>query len=75
MDEVNKISEDVRAYLSKVDPRTWCRGWFNTDAKFDILHNKTCESFSSWIKKFRDQKILSMLERIKNKLMRICECM
>ncbi|XP_059463443.1 uncharacterized protein LOC132192169 [Corylus avellana] len=70
MDEIKRTSKDAHAYLEKVDPNTWCRGWFNTNVKSGLLHNNTCESFNSWIKKFHDQTILSMLEGIRYKLMR-----
>ncbi|XP_059431509.1 uncharacterized protein LOC132165014 [Corylus avellana] len=70
MDEIKRISKDAHAYLEKIDPNTWCKGWFNTNAKSALLHNNTCESFNSWIKNFRDQTILSMLEWIRCKLMR-----
>ena len=70
MDEIKRISKDAHAYLEKLDPNTWCRGWFNTHAKSGLLHNNTCESFNSWIKKYRDQTILTMLEEIRCKLMR-----
>jgi hypothetical protein len=70
MDEIMRISKDAHAYLEKVDPSTWCRGWFNTNCKSGLLHNSTCESFNSWIKQYRDQTILSILEGIRCKLMR-----
>ncbi|XP_059432949.1 uncharacterized protein LOC132166186 [Corylus avellana] len=70
MDDIKKMSKDAHAYLEKIDPNTWCRGWFNTTCKSGLLHNNTCESFNSWIKKYRDQTILSMLEAIRYKLMR-----
>jgi hypothetical protein len=70
MDEIKRISKDVHAYLEKVNPNTWCRGWFNTNAKYGLLHNNTCESFNSWIKKYSDQTILTTLEKIRCKLMR-----
>jgi hypothetical protein len=70
MDEIKRISKDAHAYLEKVDPSTWYRGWFNTHAKSSLLHSNTCESFNSWIKKYRDQTILTMLEEIRCKLMK-----
>jgi hypothetical protein len=70
MEDIKRMSKDAHAYLDKIDPSTWCRGWFNTHCKFGLLHNNTCEAFNSWIKIFRDQTILSMLEGIRCKLMR-----
>jgi hypothetical protein len=54
MEDIKRISKDAHAYLDKIDPSTWCRGWFNTHCKFGLLHNNTYEAFNSWIKKFRD---------------------
>jgi hypothetical protein len=54
MHEIKRISKGAHAYLEKVDPNTWCQGWFNTNAKYRLLHNNTYESFNSWIKKYRD---------------------
>jgi hypothetical protein len=69
MEDIKRVSKGAHAYLEKIDPFTWCRGWFNTHCKSGLLHNNTCEAFNSWIKKFIDQTILSMLEGIRCKLM------
>jgi hypothetical protein len=50
MEDIKRISKDAHAYLDKIDPSTWCRGWFNTHCKYGLLHNNTCEAFNSWIK-------------------------
>ena len=39
-------------------------------AKSNLLHNNCAECFNSWILDYRQLTILSMLEGIKNKLMR-----
>jgi hypothetical protein len=70
MEELKGLNLPAYEYLSKVDPATWCRGWFNTYAKCDLLHNNLAECFNSWITKFRDKTILVMLEGIKTSLMR-----
>jgi hypothetical protein len=70
MNEIKRVNKDAHAYLENVDPNTWCREWFNINCKSGLLHNNTCESFNSWIKKFYDQTILSMLKGIRCKLMK-----
>jgi hypothetical protein len=70
MDELKGLNPKAHEYLEKVDPRTWCRGWFNTSTKCDLLHNNLVECFNSWILKFRDKTILTMLEGIRGNLMR-----
>jgi hypothetical protein len=39
-------------------------------SKSDLIHNNCAECFNSWILKYRDLIILTMLEGIKNKLVR-----
>jgi len=70
MEELKGLNPKAHEYLEKVDPRTWCRGWFNTSTKCDLLHNNLAECFNSWILKFRDKTILTMLEGIRGNLMR-----
>jgi hypothetical protein len=70
MGVIKSVSEPAYTYLSKITPSTWCRGWFNTMSKFDLVHNNCAECFNSWILKYLDLTILSMLEGLKNKLMR-----
>jgi hypothetical protein len=71
MEDIKGINVKTHEYLAKVDPRTWCRGWFNTNAKCDLLHNNLSECFNSWITKFRDKTILIVLEGIRGSLMRM----
>ncbi|XP_062164888.1 uncharacterized protein LOC133871456 [Alnus glutinosa] len=70
MEELKGLNLPAYEYLSKVDLATWCKGWFNTYAKCDLLHNNLAECFNSWITKFRDKTILVMLEGIRTSLMR-----
>jgi hypothetical protein len=70
MEEMKSISEPAYTYVSKINPSTWCRGWFNTMCKSDLVHNNCAECFNSWILKYHDLTILSMLEGLRNKLMR-----
>ena len=70
MEEMKKVNEPTYNYLAKIDPSSWCRGWFNTSSKSDLVHNNCAECFNSWILDYRQMTILSMLEGIRNKLMR-----
>jgi hypothetical protein len=70
MKELKGLNLKSHEYLENVDPRTWYRGWFNTSTKCDLLHNNLAECFNSWILKFRDKTILTILEGIRSNLMR-----
>jgi homospermidine synthase len=52
MKDIKRASKDAYAYLEKIDPNTWCRGWFNTHCKSGLLHQHL-RGFQ-----FMDQKIL-----------------
>jgi hypothetical protein len=70
MEKMKKVNESAYNYLTKIDPSSWCWGWFNTRSKSDLVHNKCAECFNSWILDYHQLTILSMLERIRNKLMK-----
>ena len=70
MEEMKKVSEHAYNYLAKIDPNTWCRGWFNTMSKSDLVHNNCTKCFNPWILKYRQLTIVSIFEGIRNKLMR-----
>ena len=64
------MDEKAYEFLSKVDPSTWSRAWFNDYPKFDLLVNNIYECWNSYILKARDKPILTMSEMIRKKLMR-----
>ena len=70
MDELKHVSEDAYNYLSKIDPSSWSRAWFNTFPKYDLLVNNLCECFNAYILNMRDLLIIYMLEMIRKKLMK-----
>jgi hypothetical protein len=70
MEELKQMNQKAYDYLAKVDPRTWCRAYFHTYSKCDLLVNNLCESWNAYILKFRDKPILHMFEGIRKKLMR-----
>ena len=71
MEEIKSVNEPAYNYLTKIHPSTWCWGWFNIMSKSDLVHNNCTECFNLWILKCYDLTILSMLEGIRNKLMRM----
>ncbi|KAH0638863.1 hypothetical protein KY285_035449 [Solanum tuberosum] len=54
--------------------QTWTRALFKTHSRCDMLLNNLCESFNRYILDARDKAIITLLEMIKNKLMkRLCK--
>jgi hypothetical protein len=70
MEELKGISSDAYAYLSDIDPSSWSRAWFSTFPKCDLIVNNLSECFNAWIVKQRDLPIISLLEMLRNKLMK-----
>jgi len=70
MEELKGISLDAYAYLSNIDPSSWLRAWFSTLSKCDLIVNNLSECFNAWIVKQRDLPIISLLEMLRNKLMK-----
>ncbi|XP_019154820.1 PREDICTED: uncharacterized protein LOC109151316 [Ipomoea nil] len=56
-------------WLSERSPRHYCRAFFNTFIKCDMLLNNLCESYNSSILNARDKPILTMLESLRIHLM------
>ena len=48
----------------------WCRPYFRTSVKCDVMDNKMAEAFNEWILEQRHKSILSMLEEIRIMVMR-----
>ena len=50
-------------------PSHWCRAYFNTEVKCDIVDNNLIEAFNGMIVEFRTKNIYSMLEDIRKLVM------
>ncbi|KAL0373574.1 UNVERIFIED_CONTAM: hypothetical protein Sradi_3273100 [Sesamum radiatum] len=61
--------ETAAEWLSKIPSEHWSRVFFPVKTKCDILVNNLCESFNNYILDARDKPIITMLERIRTKLM------
>ncbi|XP_060188323.1 uncharacterized protein LOC132617345 [Lycium barbarum] len=60
-----KIVEDLLYYKE----HTFCKVYFNTETKCDIINNNMAESFNAWILPARHKTIITMLEEIRIKVM------
>ncbi|WMV59143.1 hypothetical protein MTR67_052528 [Solanum verrucosum] len=63
------LSEEAAKDLVKFPPQKWCRTYFDTVCKSQMVDNNFTESFNSWILAPRGKPILKMLEEIRVKIM------
>nr|GLL30108.1 uncharacterized protein LOC109172155 [Ipomoea trifida] len=69
MEELKSCNLKAFEWLSKRDPKHYCRAYFSTFPKSDLLLNNLCESWNSCILSFRDKPIQTMCEKIRLYLM------
>ncbi|CAN1218336.1 hypothetical protein LINPERPRIM_LOCUS1299 [Linum perenne] len=53
----------------KQEPKRFCRAFLSTAAKSDSVESNVCESFNNAITKFRDLRIIKLLEGIRTYIM------
>jgi hypothetical protein len=70
MEAMKKLNPAAHAYVEKIDPHMWARGFFDITHKCNLIMNNLCECFNSYIIKARDKPIITMLEMIRKKLMK-----
>nr|XP_033511381.1 uncharacterized protein LOC117276169 isoform X1 [Nicotiana tomentosiformis]XP_033511382.1 uncharacterized protein LOC117276169 isoform X1 [Nicotiana tomentosiformis]XP_033511383.1 uncharacterized protein LOC117276169 isoform X1 [Nicotiana tomentosiformis] len=61
------IHEDAARELLHYLPQNWCRAYFDTTCKNQMVDNNFTESFNKWILKARTKPIIKMLEDIRLK--------
>nr|GLL44800.1 uncharacterized protein LOC109172155 [Ipomoea trifida] len=69
MDDLKTLNVKAFEWLSARDPKHYCRAFFSTFPKCDLLLNNLCESWNSCILNFRDKPVQTMCEKIKIYLM------
>ncbi|CAH9060241.1 unnamed protein product [Cuscuta epithymum] len=62
---LGKINSEAKADLEGFDNHQWCKAFFRTDVKCDIVHNNLSEAFNNTIVKARSKPIIPMLEAIR----------
>ncbi|XP_075099960.1 uncharacterized protein LOC142176381 [Nicotiana tabacum] len=65
---LGELSVDAAKELLRYLLQNWCRSYFNTLGKNQMVDNKFTESFNSLILEARGKPILKMLEDIRNKV-------
>ncbi|XP_050209237.2 uncharacterized protein LOC126659951 [Mercurialis annua] len=69
MKELKKLTPKGFEAILRTHPRHWCRAYFNTEVKCDIVDNNLIESFNGQIVDARSKNVLSMLEDIRKLVM------
>lgn len=69
MDEIKGISPLAHSDLLKTDPRFWCRAFFDTLTKCEMVDNNLSECFNSWIVEARYKPIIQLLDDIRLQVM------
>ncbi|XP_019196245.1 PREDICTED: uncharacterized protein LOC109190237 [Ipomoea nil] len=69
MEELKEENDKAAEWLAARDPRHYCRAFFSTFPKCDMLLNNLCESWNSTILSLRDKPILTMVDKIRIYLM------
>ncbi|KAJ1703320.1 hypothetical protein LUZ63_003099 [Rhynchospora breviuscula] len=70
MKELEGLNKAAFEWLKTKPPAEWCKAYFSTNCKSDMVLNNLCEVFNKYILDARDKPIITMLEMIRTKLMR-----
>ncbi|XP_060211659.1 uncharacterized protein LOC132639207 [Lycium barbarum] len=71
IDEMKKMGRDCLDDLMYYNLHKWCKGYFKNHNKCDSVDNNMAESFNNWILAARYKTIITMLEKIRVKMMKI----
>ncbi|KAM0825792.1 hypothetical protein ACQ4PT_069327 [Festuca glaucescens] len=69
MDEMKALDQDAYEYLEGIDPKQWCKAFFDDLPKCDLLLNNICEVFNKYILDAREMPVVTCLKKIMNQLM------
>ncbi|KAL4289499.1 hypothetical protein GQ457_14G002690 [Hibiscus cannabinus] len=69
LEEIKSVSSKSYDWLVKTNPEQWCKAFFTSATKSDMLLNNLCECFNKFILEARDKPILTMMETIRTKIM------
>ncbi|KAG8384136.1 hypothetical protein BUALT_Bualt04G0086900 [Buddleja alternifolia] len=70
VEEINALNTAAFAWFNDKPPQEWCKAYFSTNLKCDMLLNNVCETFNGNILRARELSIVSMLEWITEDLMK-----
>ncbi|XP_076890556.1 uncharacterized protein LOC143541675 [Bidens hawaiensis] len=70
MDNLKRLNKKAHLWVSKIPPEHWSRSHFTGRALSDVFTNNMCEVFNSKLVDGRDKPIITLLEYIREYLMR-----
>ncbi|KAK3229914.1 hypothetical protein Dsin_001795 [Dipteronia sinensis] len=70
MDEIKQTSPQAHAYLNNISLETWAVHAFETVCKTEHNTNNVVEAFNGWMNKHLTLPMLTMMERVRRKLMK-----
>ncbi|XP_075110461.1 uncharacterized protein LOC142181445 [Nicotiana tabacum] len=65
------VTEEAAKTLVGYPPQNWCRAYFDTICKNNMVDNNFTESFNKWTLEARQNPIIKMLEEIRVKVMNL----
>ncbi|GAV79396.1 hypothetical protein CFOL_v3_22861 [Cephalotus follicularis] len=70
--EIIKGFNNGKAYedMMKKNPKFWCKAYFSTILRYDIIDNNLDKIFNGWILNARTKAIVTMLEQMRVAIMR-----
>ncbi|KAL8477002.1 hypothetical protein ACS0TY_029342 [Phlomoides rotata] len=70
MEEMRTLNQAAWEWFNNKPPEQWSKAFFSEKSKCDMLLNNVCESFNANILDARDKSIITMLEWIREYLMK-----
>ncbi|GLT98899.1 hypothetical protein SLE2022_163730 [Rubroshorea leprosula] len=69
MEEIRKLTEASHEALKSIPPELWCKAFFDTLCKCDVVDNNISETFNNSIMDSRFLPIIQLLESLRVKVM------
>ncbi|GKV33693.1 hypothetical protein SLEP1_g42167 [Rubroshorea leprosula] len=66
MDELARLKPAAKGTMLKTDPKHWCRAFFQTETKSDVVDNNMCEVFNGLLMDSRHKAIISLQQDVRS---------
>ncbi|XP_065881890.1 uncharacterized protein [Euphorbia lathyris] len=68
--QLKLLGDGIFEAVAEYPLHTWCNAFFSKDAKCDLVDNNMCETFNGWILDARTKPIISMVDEIRQQIMK-----